>query len=119
MIRRPPRSTLFPYTTLFRSQVAHRTWICVTAAKHRPLATTPDLGLSSKQSDAAARSVLEVDAVVKSNSRRQITRPALATSATALILSWSLFTPVQNAAHGPPRYCVLECSLFRLLTAGT
>src|SRR2546429_5185864 len=24
MIRRPPRSPLFPYTTLFRSQVAHR-----------------------------------------------------------------------------------------------
>src|SRR3712207_7073961 len=24
MIRRPPRSTLFPYTTLFRSPVAHR-----------------------------------------------------------------------------------------------
>src|SRR3712207_8839496 len=24
MIRRPPRSTLFPYTTLFRSGVAHR-----------------------------------------------------------------------------------------------
>src|SRR2546430_8443998 len=24
MIRRPPRSTLFPYTTLFRSQPAHR-----------------------------------------------------------------------------------------------
>src|SRR3982750_4950198 len=24
MIRRPPRSTLFPYTTLFRSIVAHR-----------------------------------------------------------------------------------------------
>src|SRR5438876_4779952 len=25
MIRRPPRSTLFPYTTLFRSGPAHRT----------------------------------------------------------------------------------------------
>src|SRR2546429_1929275 len=25
MIRRPPRSTLFPYTTLFRSRRAHRT----------------------------------------------------------------------------------------------
>src|SRR2546422_7915916 len=25
MIRRPPRSTLFPYTTLFRSGVAHQT----------------------------------------------------------------------------------------------
>src|SRR5256885_3762847 len=24
MIRRPPRSTLFPYTTLFRSHVGHR-----------------------------------------------------------------------------------------------
>src|SRR2546422_5351426 len=24
MIRRPPRSTLFPYTTLFRSDLAHR-----------------------------------------------------------------------------------------------
>src|SRR3712207_8867589 len=24
MIRRPPRSTLFPYTTLFRSRAAHR-----------------------------------------------------------------------------------------------
>src|SRR5579883_3614329 len=24
MIRRPPRSTLFPYTTLFRSRVLHR-----------------------------------------------------------------------------------------------
>src|SRR2546428_3616535 len=26
MIRRPPRSTLFPYTTLFRSQEAYLLW---------------------------------------------------------------------------------------------
>src|SRR3712207_7541770 len=26
MIRRPPRSTLFPYTTLFRSTRLHRMW---------------------------------------------------------------------------------------------
>src|SRR5258707_7203632 len=26
MIRRPPRSTLFPYTTLFRSHGGQRTW---------------------------------------------------------------------------------------------
>src|SRR2546430_10007567 len=26
MIRRPPRSTLFPYTTLFRSRAASRPW---------------------------------------------------------------------------------------------
>src|SRR2546422_2125967 len=28
MIRRPPRSTLFPYTTLFRSQVRHQEKSC-------------------------------------------------------------------------------------------
>src|SRR2546421_7894114 len=27
MIRRPPRSTLFPYTTLFRSQACPATWL--------------------------------------------------------------------------------------------
>src|SRR3712207_7402114 len=27
MIRRPPRSTLFPYTTLFRSVVTHEDWL--------------------------------------------------------------------------------------------
>src|SRR2546422_3208272 len=27
MIRRPPRSTLFPYTTLFRSSLARTTWV--------------------------------------------------------------------------------------------
>src|SRR3712207_7430716 len=49
MIRRPPRSTLFPYTTLFRSRdyfrqltgfeptrarahgIEHRTWLCINA----------------------------------------------------------------------------------------
>src|SRR3712207_7073181 len=34
MIRRPPRSTLFPYTTLFRSEVVH----AVQAADDRRLA---------------------------------------------------------------------------------
>src|SRR3989442_9340757 len=29
MIRRPPRSTLFPYTTLFRSPGAFRSWMLV------------------------------------------------------------------------------------------
>src|SRR5258707_7187924 len=33
MIRRPPRSTLFPYTTLFRSIDSHAVWRSVTAAR--------------------------------------------------------------------------------------
>src|SRR5262245_11185776 len=38
MLRRPPRSTLFPYTTLFRSQVAHRVQrIDVLVARNTPM----------------------------------------------------------------------------------
>src|SRR5438874_11410466 len=32
MIRRPPRSTLFPYTTLFRSRIARYAWTFPPAA---------------------------------------------------------------------------------------
>src|SRR3712207_7590228 len=35
MIRRPPRSTLFPYTTLFRSPVVHRRGAPAAAADPR------------------------------------------------------------------------------------
>src|SRR3712207_6985158 len=34
MIRRPPRSTLFPYTTLFRSGVVHRDEVRVVVLAH-------------------------------------------------------------------------------------
>src|SRR5256885_15791313 len=35
MIRRPPRSTLFPYTTLFRSEIAHDRAVAVLLAPDR------------------------------------------------------------------------------------
>src|SRR5256885_2923474 len=41
MIRRPPRSTLFPYTTLFRSQCRNegmRAFICANRSRHRTAA---------------------------------------------------------------------------------
>src|SRR2546430_8533020 len=46
MIRRPPRSTLFPYTTLFRSRLAHNR-----SAKGHPLALSPGelFGLALEQ----------------------------------------------------------------------
>src|SRR2546430_4339007 len=34
MIRRPPRSTLFPYTTLFRSPALHRRWPRAVERRH-------------------------------------------------------------------------------------
>src|SRR3712207_4969130 len=36
MIRRPPRSTLFPYTTLFRSQ-RQRVWLAMALAQDTPI----------------------------------------------------------------------------------
>src|SRR3712207_8475333 len=41
MIRRPPRSTLFPYTTLFRSAAAGADRVAVDAARRDPRAPAP------------------------------------------------------------------------------
>src|SRR5688572_31874056 len=41
MIRRPPRSTLFPYTTLFRSRAAATQW-------HAPIGGGGSIGTHSK-----------------------------------------------------------------------
>src|SRR2546426_3808133 len=51
MIRRPPRSTLFPYTTLFRSVIS-----AVEYARHaKDLVLLPDLAISC---DGPVRSVM-------------------------------------------------------------
>src|SRR5258708_29621276 len=49
MIRRPPRSTLFPYTTLFRSVVAR------TRQRHRQLRANA-AGIAREHDDAVGRS---------------------------------------------------------------
>src|SRR5437868_11120891 len=43
MIRRPPRSTLFPYTTLFRSEAAGRTRLISSASSSDPAASEDGL----------------------------------------------------------------------------
>src|SRR2546423_2308025 len=45
MIRRPPRSTLFPYTTLFRSRRRHRGTEAQMAAENRVGRSAADRGL--------------------------------------------------------------------------
>src|SRR5256885_13092788 len=53
MIRRPPRSTLFPYTTLFRSQHHRRSLLEQTAA--RPPHVFPSHGVVRRRLPADAR----------------------------------------------------------------
>src|SRR5687768_17935929 len=59
MTRRPPRSTLFPYTTLFRSQ-DHSPWVQpeVAAIVHRCLEKNPDQRYPTAQAlfEAVSRS---------------------------------------------------------------
>src|SRR3712207_8758079 len=59
MIRRPPRSTLFPYTTLFRSlrrlRAARRTAACGSSTPSGVGPTTTVTGLIADQPRAAAR----------------------------------------------------------------
>src|SRR5258708_23662530 len=48
MIRRPPRSTLFPYTTLFRSRMTVRFITDSGTAGSTPLTCAPGVGASSR-----------------------------------------------------------------------
>src|SRR5436305_5689364 len=51
MIRRPPRSTLFPYTTLFRSATAVALWFLgIDIIYSHPLATPAALGRGDRKS---------------------------------------------------------------------
>src|SRR5256885_8318106 len=54
MIRRPPRSTLFPYTTLFRSDPVDCMVIKIIALRGGPLAVGPN-GASSAAAGAEKR----------------------------------------------------------------
>src|SRR2546430_5998051 len=60
MIRRPPRSTLFPYTTLFRSRIAptpkFTTYIAGSAIRESHNASFRDRSRSGSGSRCAARS---------------------------------------------------------------
>src|SRR3712207_8969475 len=45
MIRRPPRSTLFPYTTLFRSEPNKGSSLCATSIRRRKRRNSADAAL--------------------------------------------------------------------------
>src|SRR3712207_6859450 len=64
MIRRPPRSTLFPYTTLFRSAGAVR------SSTHPPRKLGPNAAPSSSRTHSARRSAASAAASAANSNRR-------------------------------------------------
>src|SRR2546422_3108811 len=72
MIRRPPRSTLFPYTTLFRSGVAHAVEAGVALGGGLPAAQAGEeegvlLFVEAQPADAAVEIVARVVVLVEAD----------------------------------------------------
>src|SRR2546422_6591375 len=78
MIRRPPRSTLFPYTTLFRSQISGRTHTggaaLLAGARRDQIARLPDQQVVRaeerlRKADSAWISVVQIQIRLKELAR--------------------------------------------------
>src|SRR5260370_27424766 len=90
MIRRPPRSTLFPYTTLFRSRLAALGY-CVIAPDLRGHGLTAHAGRS--ESYHPVDFVADVDALIQNLGREKITLVGHSLGAVVA----GLFAAVRNA----------------------
>src|SRR5258705_948538 len=62
MIRRPPRSTLFPYTTLFRSASMAEVTVFASASRLAPSQTAPSRSLYGAYCARATRTCLPPEA---------------------------------------------------------
>src|SRR6267143_456257 len=82
MIRRPPRSTLFPYTTLFRSP----SWTRTTRTWRARAARSPDRARDPDRREAAPRQTVAA--------RRRRVVPA------SYALCYSAAPPSENSDHG-------------------
>src|SRR2546427_12104415 len=74
MIRRPPRSTLFPYTTLFRSHLGQRSVRVPLGGEPPDLARRPPGGLRARDGECEARRLR--DESLAREYRRRVAPPA-------------------------------------------
>src|SRR5687767_15501401 len=88
MIRRPPRSTLFPYTTLFRSMIAHSIAI-------------PSSTIAQNESALAAAAAAAPDAAAVHNATRRgrCRRPIIASTKASPARSEEHTSELQSLAY--------------------
>src|SRR3712207_8971380 len=91
MIRRPPRSTLFPYTTLFRSRAAPEGYVRLFADEGEPLATLLAATLNERRRDTYGRE----------HGDRQSTR----LNSCHVNISYSVFCLKKNRRHSSRHCC--------------
>src|SRR5256885_11076368 len=82
MIRRPPRSTLFPYTTLFRSPHQKWTWLVLPTNRLRNTSRTRLIWTSSCQHARAAAGSYE---------RWIVDRKSTRLNSSHLVISYAVF----------------------------
>src|SRR2546426_3758100 len=89
MIRRPPRSTLFPYTTLFRSRL--RQFPGRAKAQYAELDLEFAVGLTARDSAVARGSHLLVHTGLDSLPQRGIDRKSTRLNSSHLVISYAVF----------------------------
>src|SRR5436190_3390934 len=89
MIRRPPRSTLFPYTTLFRSSWSARARALVSGRCTRELAQ--DVGRGEGRVDRLVPLVAGGSAGPGQRSRRQQDRKSTRLNSSHTVISYAVF----------------------------
>src|SRR5256885_11879719 len=99
MIRRPPRSTLFPYTTLFRSRAAEKEVATLSPGEHKAAG-----GLLRSVDLAAARPFGEAEALLRRPCatfciRREGHRKSTRLNSSHLVISYAVFCLKKKQLH--------------------
>src|SRR5258708_30303096 len=95
MIRRPPRSTLFPYTTLFRS---------LPAARGRPPESGPSPGSTSAACPELPRSTHSRAPATERRRRKEADRKSTRLNSSHQIISYAVFCLKKKNKHKKSRH---------------
>src|SRR3712207_9404379 len=105
MIRRPPRSTLFPYTTLFRSPLADRTTVLQTAELFRARVVDVNTDTVTLEATGTPDKLQALLAVLAPPGIKEMTQPgtgALGRGPPAMSGARPLRPADQRSAQNPP-----------------
>src|SRR5256885_9414837 len=115
MIRRPPRSTLFPYTTLFRSGGALASPICT---MRFPLGSKRNCEVCAWAQVARTRTSTVAMSVTNRSFLPILDRKSTRLNSSHLVISYAVFClKKKKSSNKDTRICALYTLLFYLLQA--
>src|SRR5256885_6918708 len=102
MIRRPPRSTLFPYTTLFRSEHLRAPMEVVEALEDQ---RGVDRTVRDVLAKAEHRGLKNLDVI---HALGPADRKSTRLNSSHLVISYAVFCLKKKKKHNPPQACALD-----------